>query len=195
MGTTRRFPSLIIESRKQKQEMNKALRLTISFKASFLRNQSFIKKNNFKIIKNLTIMTTQSIFRSFIALCIIVFGTQFSTAQTRELKEGEPIYLEVVNNPLINEVEVGNIVEFKTTSNVIVDGKEVVRAGSPAKGKIKRIERPGYNTTGQLQIEVEHIRAVDGQQVLVFSPINLSNWNIGTSTTVYVKNAIRIDTR
>ena len=140
-------------------------------------------------------MTTQSIFRSFIALCLIAFVTPFATAQMRELKEGEPVYLEIVNNPQIAEVEVGNTIDFKTTSNVIVDGREVLRAGTPARGRVKRIERPGYNTTGQLQVEVEHIRAVDGQQVLVFSPINLSNWNIGMSTTVYVKNAIRIDTR
>lgn len=137
-------------------------------------------------------MTTKSIFRSFMALCFIVFTSQFSSAQTRELKEGEPISLEVVNNPIINDVEIGNPIDFKVSSNVIVDGIEVIRAGAPARGKIKRIERPGYNTTGLLQIEVEHIRAIDGQQVLVFSPINLSNWNIGTSTTVYVKNAIRI---
>ena len=140
-------------------------------------------------------MTTQSTLRSFMGLCLLVFGTYIATAQIRELKEGEPIFLEIVNNSLIADAEIGNIVDFKTTSNVLVDGREVVRAGSPAKGRIKRIERPGYNTTGQIQIEVEHIRAVDGQQVLVFSPINLSNWSIGTGTTVYVKNAIRVDTR
>ena len=140
-------------------------------------------------------MIAQSFFRSFMALCLLVFGTQFASAQTRELKEGEPIYLEVINNPVPADSEIGNTVDFKTTSNVIVNGKEVIRAGSPARGRIKRIERSGSNTTGQIQVEVEHIRAVDGQQVLVFSPINLSNWNIGTSTTVYVKNAIRVDTR
>jgi len=140
-------------------------------------------------------MTTQSIFRSFIALCAIILSTQFATAQTRQLQEGEAVYLEIVSNPIIADMEIGNVVEFKTTSNVIVDGKEVIRAGSPAKGRIKRIERPGYNTTGLIQVEVEHIRAVDGQQVLVFAPINLSNWSIGTATTVYVKNQIRIDTR
>ena len=140
-------------------------------------------------------MTTQSFFRTFLALCYVVFGTQFASAQMRELKEGEPVFLEIVNNPIIADIEIGNVVDFKTSSNVIVDGKEVIRAGSIAKGRIKRIERPGYNTTGLIQVEVEHIRAVDGQQVLVFSPINLSNWSIGTATTVYVKNQIRIDTR
>ena len=129
------------------------------------------------------------------ALCLIVFGTQFASAQMRELKEGEPIYLEVINNPVLADIEIGNVVDFKTTSNVIVGGKEVIRAGSPARGRVKRVERSGSNTTGQIQVEVEHIRTVDGQQVLVSGPINLSNWSIGTSTTVYVKNALRIDPR
>ena len=138
---------------------------------------------------------TQSIVRSFVALCLLVFSTDIATAQMRELKEGEPIFLEIVNNPLIADAEIGHVVEFKTTSNVLVDGKEVVRAGSPAKGRIKRIERPGYNTTGLLQVEVEHVRAVDGQQVWVYNVINLSNWSIGTSTSVSVKNAIWINIR
>ena len=140
-------------------------------------------------------MTTQSILRLCVALCLLVFGTHIATAQMRELKEGEPIYLEIVSNPLIADAEIGHVVEFKTTSNVLVDGKEVVRAGSPAKGRIKRIERPGYNTTGLIQVEVEHVRAVDGQQVWVYSVINLSNWNISTSTSVFVKNAIWINIR
>lgn len=140
-------------------------------------------------------MMTQSIVRSFVALCLLVFSTDIATAQMRELKEGEPIFLEIVNNPLIADAEIGHVVEFKTTSNVLVDGKEVVRAGSPAKGRIKRIERPGYNTTGLLQVEVEHVRAVDGQQVWVYNVINLSNWSIGTSTSVSVKNAIWINIR
>ena len=140
-------------------------------------------------------MTTQSIVRSIMALCLIVFGTHAATAQMRELKEGEPIFLEIINNPIIADAEIGNPVDFKVNSNVIVDGKEVVRAGAPARGRIKRIERPGYNTTGLMQVEVEHVRAVDGQQVLVFSVINLSNWSIGTSTSVFVKNAIWINIR
>ena len=140
-------------------------------------------------------MTTQSTLRSFMALCLLVFGTHIAAAQIRELKEGEPIYLEIVGNPIIADAEIGNVVEFKTTSNVIVDGREVVRAGSPAKGRIKRIERPGYNTTGLIQVEVEHVRAVDGQQFWVYSVVNLSNWSIGISTSVSVKNALWINTR
>ena len=140
-------------------------------------------------------MTTQSIVRSIMALCLIVFGTHAATAQMRELKEGEPIFLEIINNPIIADAEIGNPVDFKVNSNVIVDGKEVVRAGAPARGRIKRIERPGYNTTGLLQVEVEHVRAVDGQQVWVYNVINLSNWSIGTSTSVSVKNAIWINIR
>jgi hypothetical protein len=140
-------------------------------------------------------MTTLSFFRSLIAACVIIFSTAAATAQTREIKEGEPIYLEIQNNPDLATIEVGHPIQFRTTSNVIVDGKEVVRAFSPAVGTVLSVERQGYNTAGNIKIEVRHIRAVDGQQVLVSGPINLSVPNIHTSTTVYVKNAVRIEVR
>lgn len=140
-------------------------------------------------------MTTLSFFRSIIAVCFIVFGTQAITAQTREIKEGEPIYLEIQNNPDLTTIEVGNQIQFRTTSNVIVEGKEVVRAFAPAVGTVLSIDRAGYNTNGSIKIEVRHIRAVDGQQILVSGPINLSVPNIHTPTTVYVKNALRIEVR
>lgn len=140
-------------------------------------------------------MTTSSILRSIIAVCFIIFGTQVTTAQTREIKEGEPIYLEIQNNPDLATLEVGHQIQFRTTSNVIVEGKEVIRAFSPAVGTVLSIERSGYNTNGSIKIEVRHIRAVDGQQVLVSGAINLSTPNIHTATTVYVKNALRIEVR
>lgn len=140
-------------------------------------------------------MTTLSCFRSIIALCFIIFGAQTIIAQGREIKEGEPIYLEIQNNPDLATIEVGHQIQFRTTSNVIVEGKEVVRAFSPAVGTVLSVDRAGYNTNGSIKIEVRHVRAVDGQQILVSGPINLSVPNIHTPTTVYVKNALRIEVR
>jgi hypothetical protein len=132
--------------------------------------------------------------RNLVILCFIAFGFTNASAQTREIKEGEPIYLEIIKDENIDQIEIGNQIQFKVTSNVIVDGKEVIRAQSPAIGTVLRVEKSGYNTNGKIQIEVRHVRAVDGQQVLVFGPINLNNLNIHTPTTVYVKNQIKIDT-
>jgi hypothetical protein len=140
-------------------------------------------------------MTTLSFFRSFIAVCFIVFGTFAATAQTREIKEGEPIELEIQNNPDLATIEIGHQIQFRTTSNVMVNGKEVIRAFAPANGTVLGVVRSGTNTAGSIKIEVRHIRAVDGQQVLVSGPINLSVPNIHTPTTVYVKNALRIEVR
>ena len=140
-------------------------------------------------------MTTLPIFRSIIALCLIVFSTQNISAQTREIKEGEPIYLEVQNNPDVSIIQIGDPIQFRTTSNVIVDGKEVIRAFAPAVGTVLGIERSGYNTSGIIKIEVRHIRTVDGQQLLVTGIINVSMPNIHTPATVYVKNALRVEVR
>jgi hypothetical protein len=139
--------------------------------------------------------TTTSIFRSVFVLIALVFATQTASAQLRELKEGEPVYLEIQNDPDPKTLEVGHQIQFRTTSNVMVAGKEVIRAFSPAVGTVLSIERQGYNTTGVIKIEVRHVRAVDGQQVLVSGPVNLSVPNIHTPATVYVKNAIDIEVR
>ena len=102
-------------------------------------------------------MIAQSIVRSFVALCLLVFSTDIATAQMRELKEGEPIFLEIVNNPLIADAEIGHVVEFKTTSNVLVDGKEVVRAPSgcdhamPATGT-----RPAFGPAPARGVSMRH---------------------------------------
>jgi hypothetical protein len=133
--------------------------------------------------------------RSFIILTILAINFTNITAQNRELKVGEPIYLEIIKDENIDQIEIGHPIQFRVTSNVIVDGKEVIRAQSPAIGTVLRKENTGYNTNAKIQIEVRHVRAVDGQQVLVFGPINLNNLNIHTPTTVYVKNDIKIDSK
>jgi hypothetical protein len=140
-------------------------------------------------------MSTKSFFRITIAFIALVFTTQFATAQRREIKEGEPIFLEIQNNPDLATLEIGQQIQFRTTSNVLVDGREVIRAFTPAVGTVLEIQRQGYNTNGNIKVEVRHIRAVDGQQVLVSGPLNISVPNIHTQTTVYVKNQIFVEVR
>ena len=111
------------------------------------------------------------------------------------LKEGEPIFLELMNDYDIDKIEVGNTVQFRVTSNVLVDGREVIRAFSSAHGVVSRKSNSTTNASGSIQLTVRHIRAVDGQQVLVDGPTNLTSTQIGTTVTVYVKNAIEIDVR
>jgi hypothetical protein len=111
------------------------------------------------------------------------------------VQEGEPIYLELVNDTDIDDLQEGNALSFRVNTNVVVDGKEVVRAFTTAIGTVQKMEGTDYNTSPKIQINIRHIRAVDGQQILVDSPHNLKSLTIGTPLTVYVKNPIKIDIR
>jgi hypothetical protein len=119
----------------------------------------------------------------------------FSPNRTVLLMEGEPIYLELTSDADINNLEIGTPLNFRVLSNVLVDGREVIRAFTPAIGTVTRIESPTTNTVGKVQITVRHIRAVDGQQVLVNGPTNLMTLTLGVQTTVYVQNEIGIQVR
>jgi hypothetical protein len=123
------------------------------------------------------------------------FFSLLSPNRTVLLMEGEPIYLELTSDTDINNLEVGNSLNFRVVSNVMVDGREVVRAFTPAVGTVNRIERSTTNTSAKVQVTVRHVRAVDGQQVLVEGPTNLMVLTLGTQTTVYVKNEIGIVVR
>jgi hypothetical protein len=111
------------------------------------------------------------------------------------IKEGEPVYLELVSDTNIDDLQAGNVLQFRVNTNVIVDGKEVVRAFTTAIGTVLKVEGSGYNTSPKIQVNIRHIRAVDGQQILVDGPHNLNNLTIGAPLTVYVKNPVKIDVR
>jgi hypothetical protein len=158
-------------------------------------------------------MQTRNLTFSFIvALATFIFGTDtanaalpsptpcsflslFSPTRTVVLMEGEPIYLELTSDADINNLEIGTPLNFRVLSNVLVDGREVVRAFTPAIGTVSRIERPTTNSVGKVQISVRHIRAVDGQQVFVSGPTNVMTLTLGAQTTVYVQNEIAIQVR
>jgi hypothetical protein len=123
------------------------------------------------------------------------FLSWFSPTRTVVLMEGEPIYLELTSDADINNLEVGTPLNFRVLSNVLVDGREVVRAFTPAVGSVSRIERPTVNSGGKVQFSVRHIRAVDGQPILVNGPTNMMTLTLGAQTTVYVQNEIAIQVR
>ena len=115
-----------------------------------------------------------------------------SPTRTVLLQEGEPIFLELVSDIDVDNIEINNTINFRVSSNVMVEGKEAIRAHTTAVGVVSRIERSTTNTTAKVQINVCHIRAVDGQQVLVDGPTNLTLTNQGANVTVYVKNEVNI---
>jgi len=98
-------------------------------------------------------------------------------------------------------VAVGNALDFSVRSNVVVNGKTVIVAGSPATGWVKSIKKACGGKCAEITISVESAQAVDGQMVNLRSiPHTVkapccqgTTANIGTNLTAYVLNDIKIN--
>jgi hypothetical protein len=156
---------------------------------------NIISKYRFSAIAALLFVAFNSLSAANFPPSVCELIRSFAPNRTVVLAEGEPIYLELTSDAALDELEVGNQLNFRVTSNVLIDSKEAVRAFTPAIGTINRIEYPTTNTDGRIQVTVRHVRAVDGQQVLVEGPTNWISLKIGAQTTVYVKNEIRVEVR
>jgi hypothetical protein len=86
------------------------------------------------------------------------------------LKAGTVIPMELVNTITSKTARSGQLVDFRVTSDVKVDGKTVVAAGSIAQGQIVRAKKNGLlGAEGELEIAVKSIKAVDGTSVYLSS--------------------------
>ena len=156
-----------------------------------MKNTTFILRL-FMATATLILCVQTNIFATSYPPSVCSLFAHLSPNRTITLQEGEPIYLELTSDINPDNIEVNNTINFRVISNVLVEGKEVIRAFTPAVGVVNRIEHSTTNTGAKIQVTVRHIRAVDGQQILVDGPTNLMAANIGTNVTVYVKNKIEI---
>lgn len=117
------------------------------------------------------------------------------------LPAGTLVFLETTQRIDSRSVTIGNIVRFRVMTDVIVEGKTVVKSGTQALGRVTSIEPGTYNEPEILQVEVKYVQAVDGQQVnLSTNPIDIraeftgeaATINVGTTATSHVMNDIEI---
>ena len=60
----------------------------------------------------------------------------------------------------------GQTIDFRVKSDVKVDGKTVVAAGSIAKGQVMRAQKAkGVGKEGFVEIQIKSVTALDGQEV------------------------------
>ena len=86
-------------------------------------------------------------------------------AETIVVKAGTPVHLELVDNIDGNKVKQGQTVDFRVISDVIVDGKKVITAGSMAKGQIVEQKKSSLlGIPGEVQISIKHVIATDGTE-------------------------------
>lgn len=86
------------------------------------------------------------------------------------LKAGTVIPMELISTITSKNARSGQMVDFRVMSDVKVDGKTVIAAGSIAQGQIVRAKKSGLlGSEGELEISVKTIKAVDGTNVYLSS--------------------------
>ena len=119
--------------------------------------------------------------RNLLILAALLTFPAFSFSQTAkdfkccdrkdcyEIPLGTPIYLEARNTINADEAEVGDLVEFKVRTDVIVGGTIVIATGALAQGVVTDASAANLNMPGKLILSIDQVQAVDGQWVKLSS--------------------------
>ncbi len=103
-----------------------------------------------------------------IILMMTILLMSFKPQEEVILKAGTPIPLETINPISSASSFLGQTIEFRLPSDIIVDGKVVISAGSLAKGQVVRAQnKKGLGKPGIIEIQIKSINAVDGQNILI----------------------------
>lgn len=104
-------------------------------------------------------------FKPIVALlvCAVLFMSFTLPAETVIIKSGTVIPMELMTTLSSKTARTGQMVDFRVTNDVKVNGKVVIAAGSIAQGQVVRSQKNGLmGKEGELEISVKTIRAVDG---------------------------------
>lgn len=89
------------------------------------------------------------------------------------IKAGTMIPMELMSTLTSNNTRSGQMVDFRVVSDIKVNNKTVITAGSIAQGQITKAEKNGLlGSAGELEISIRSVKAVDG------TTIYLSNNNL-----------------
>ena len=150
----------------------------------------------------------------FALIAVLAFSTASASAVPTHLTTNASV-MQIINltagtqvSLMLNEavdgesVAIGNALDFSVRSNVVVNGKVVIAAGSTATGWVKNVKKACGGKCAEITITVESATAVDGQTVNLRSIPHIvrvpccdgtTTANIGTNLTAHVLNDIKIN--
>lgn len=103
---------------------------------------------------------------NFFAILLFSFASTAATAQCcQTLTAGSVVSLTLNEEVSSDEIQVGNSLDFFVRSNVTVNGKVVISAGSIAEGWVKKVTRGCDGRCANITITVENVQTVDGQRI------------------------------
>lgn len=84
------------------------------------------------------------------------------------LKAGTAVPLQLVNTIDGSHATVGQVVDFRVTSDVVADGVTVIPAGTLAKAQVTRAKKNRlFGGEGEIALSINSVTAVDGSQVVL----------------------------
>ena len=84
------------------------------------------------------------------------------------LRAGTPVVVETVQTLNAKNLSEGQTVSVRVKYNVVVSKHTVVAAGALGNATVSEVQRPGmFGKAGKVELQIQSIQAVDGQQVLV----------------------------
>ena len=117
------------------------------------------------------------------------------------LNAGTLILLETNEKMESDAVTVGQTVQFRVRTNVLVNGKVAICSGALATGRVKAIQSATRNDAEEIRVELLYVQAVDGQML----PLNGNEQTIrgayagqgttvqtGTAITAHVTNTVEV---
>lgn len=117
------------------------------------------------------------------------------------LQAGTLVLLETSEKIQSSQVTVGKSLQFRVRTQVMAQGRVVIRSGAIAVGRVRAIRSYTFNQAEEISIELQYVQAVDGQMV----PLNGNEQTLkgqfagqeatiesGTAITAHVTNTIEI---
>lgn len=112
--------------------------------------------------------TKSLMFKPVVLLMAIAMLTMSFTVpgNTVVLKAGTVVPMELISTVNSKNARTGEMVKFRVTDNVVVDGKTIIEVGAVANGQIVRAKKSGLlGSEGDLFIAVKSVQAIDGTTI------------------------------
>ena len=117
------------------------------------------------MLKSKLNLLSKTLLLTAVALSMFSFS---ALAEEVVLKAGTAVPMQLVNTVNGKDVAVGQIVDFRVTSDIKVGQTVVIEAGAIARAQVIRAKKNGIlGEEGVVQLSVNSVVAVDGTQVIL----------------------------
>lgn len=115
---------------------------------------------------------------SLMIIACFISTTLWAAETTILLKDGTPVILRLTEEVSTKTKNTNDIVRLEVTRDVIVDGKVIIKAGTPAEGTVNVCTKPDIiGQEGAIGFMVNSTKAVDGQWVSLRANLTRSGQN------------------